>query len=119
MDAFPHVAALKTREEFAAHAEAMRAQGHSLPSPTHAFRRDGAIVGGVSLGGAVAVLGWFDPQLRARDTAGLINAMENALRLSGAAELLVPVALDSPLLPHMPALGYVPLNPVTLFHKRL
>lgn len=119
MKGFPLISPLKSAQDLAAHAAAAKAASHAVPMPTHAFTRDGAIVGGVSLGGSVVVFGWFDPSLRARDTVSIINALENVCRLRGVGDALVPVATESPLLAHMEAMGYERLAPVVLFAKKL
>lgn len=119
MQGFVQIQPLATPAQFAAHEAAALADGHNILVPTHTFERDGEIVGGVSLGGAVTVLGWFGPRLRARDTAGLINSLANTLRAQGVRHALIPVAENSPLLPHMEKLGFAPLPPLRLFGKTL
>ena len=119
MTGFPQVVALATEAQLQATLAAAAADGHALHVPTHAFQRDGAIVGAVSLGGCVTALCWFGPQLRSRETASLFNAMENTLRFQKVRHLIVPCAASSPFFPHMAALGFAAFSPCTLFAKTL
>ena len=119
MQGFPQVVALASEADLQATLAAAAADGHALYAPTHAFQRDGAVVGAVSLGGCVTALCWFGPQLRSRETASLFNALENTLRFQKIRHLLVPCAARSPFHPHMTALGFEDLGSTTLFAKTL
>jgi hypothetical protein len=120
VNAFPQIRPIANAAHLAAIEAAAREDNHGLHVPTHVFERAGEIVGAASIGAAVTVLFWGHTQkLSARDTFGVVNSIENSLRLRGVPELLVPVHPNSPLAPSMAGLGYNALDSVTLFAKRL
>lgn len=120
MNAFPQIRPIANAAHLAAIEAAAREDGHALHVLTHVFERAGEVVGAASIGGAVTVLFWGHTQkLSARDTFGVVNSIENAMRLRGVADLLVPVQPKSPLADSMAGLGYTPLDTVTLYAKRL
>ena len=119
MKGFPQVIPLASEADIKATLAAAAAENHFLHLPTHAFKRDGEIVGAVSLGGCVTALCWFGAALRSRETASLFNAMENTLRFQKVRHLIVPCSESSPFYTHMGAIGFEALTPATLFAKTL
>lgn len=100
--------------------EALRAvaaaDDHQVVAPTHvAVRRqpDGTetIVGYASIGAIMLVNCWVDSrQVRARESASLLNVVENIAAEKGAQAIALPVAEQSPFYPHIERLGYTPLG---------
>lgn len=101
---------IRTDAQLAALIAAAKADDHheqDLYAPTHAFMRGDEIVGGVALGSVVTAIPWFHSRkMHRRDSFGVINAMENALRLQGVKHVMIPVGPQSPFNKVMGALGF-------------
>lgn len=81
--------------------------GHLVESPTHLFEKQGEPVGYVSLGKIPLFFGWFHTQkIKARESAGLINLMENTLAAQGHERVCLLFPEHSPLQPYIATLGY-------------
>lgn len=92
--------------------EAASRDGHALLLPTHAVIKDGTIVGAFSVEAwtwqdcPVVTMWLHSTRVKARESLGLINTVENLVFARGFEEGVVLVERSSPFFGVMPALGY-------------
>jgi hypothetical protein len=93
---------------------------HHVLAPTHLIRKDGVIVGYVSIAGLPMTFCHFSTEdMQAEDSFAVINTVENILQLNRNCGVVTPVSKDSPfhkVLSH-PKVGYKNIANVDLFVK--
>ena len=118
----PWVRAIRA-EDVPALVRAAEADNHVVLAPTHLVVRGGEILGYASVGAVPLVLTWLDSKkVKARDMMYLVNLAENMVGTAGQAQagvVCVPCAEDSPIYPHMGALGYEQYGRVMFNLKRV
>ena len=85
---------------------------HGVMYPTHVIRKEGKIVGYISICTTPLVNVWLDSkQVVARDSVQLLNTLENVMRMTGRESYII--------FPNMERLGYTPVAENVWFHKNL
>jgi hypothetical protein len=93
---------------------------HLVIAPTHILEKNGQLVGYISLGGVPTALVWTDTKLvKARDSACLLNFMENTVAASGSQFMALPCTTQSPYRPFIERLGYLNCGQHDLLIKKL
>jgi hypothetical protein len=115
---FPIISAYKV-EDFEELKKLTKKDGGGLFFPTDVARKDGKPMAWFSVGVVPMMFCWFSSEESGpRDSAQLLNTMENIVRRSGAPGLLVPVEEGSPFETVGEKLGYTNLGKVTLFFRK-
>ena len=117
----PTLRMLRTAEDVARLNHAAAADNHAAVWPTHLVEKHGKVAGYASIGAAVPLLVWLDPQqVQARDSLYLLNMAECMAANAGVRNLVVPVETTSPFHPAMEKFGYKRAQkPFDLFLKTL
>ena len=106
---------IRTNEELEGLHRQAAEDNHMLAWPTHNITRDGASIGALSIIPSVIV--WLDTRkARIRDAITMQTYYEGLLA-NTARCVLVPCALNSPLLPYMGRAGYIEVGTQKLFIK--
>lgn len=94
---------------------------HGPPlAPTHVVTLGGRIVGSVGINSLPLYTLWLDSTLMSpRNTVGVLNVVENTLRMEGREMVATIINQGSPFLPVASRLGYLPATTSTLFLKQL
>lgn len=93
------------------------ADDHSVIAPTFLVVKDKTIVGYV--GSVQSILIWLDTQrCKARDSAMVLNTIENIMVGHGAQIIGMPCVDKSPLRPYLEPLGYTDIK-ASMFLKNL
>ena len=108
-------------QELTALKAACDADSHYLFNPTHIMERGEEIVGCASIGAMPMVNVWMhSKKIRNRESAGLMNMVENAAWQSGFKTIALPCWKHSPLRPFMESAGgYSYFGETGLFIKDL
>lgn len=111
MNEFVQVVAIASPEDYRQAVAAAKADSHQLYAPTHTFKRGGEIVGAVSLASCVLAMPWFHTQrMGRRDSFGVINSLQNSLRMQKVSHVCIPVGPQSPFNKVMAPLGFTSLG---------
>ena len=107
-------------EEFLSAVEAAKAEKHGMFCPTHPLRRNGEIVGYLSIGspGFPIAFAWFGSCIPPRESFSIINRAENHVALAGASGICWPIPKQSPFHPLMEAMGYTNGGSYDFFYKK-
>ncbi len=93
---------------------------HVVVGPTHVVKKDGELLGYISLGSIPMVLLWMDTKrAKVRDSLCVQNFIENMARNGGARQLCIPCATKSPCRPYMDKLGYTSYGQQDLMIKSI
>lgn len=110
-DLLPQVRAIRTEAELAAVRAAAAADAHGVVAATHLVTKGGEVVGYGSIGGLMLLNVWVATgQVRARESAYLLNLAENIARDRGAKGICVPCSPASPFSGYMAGMGYTELG---------
>lgn len=102
--------------------ELAKADNHSVILPTHVLRKDGKMVGYMSVGPVQmpCVLAWFSTkEMQARESFHLVNGIECQVAHAGGSAIMWPIPKNSPFYPLMESMGYKNSGDYTLFIKPL
>lgn len=111
----------KDEKEFLETVEAAKSEQHGMFAPTHPLRKDGEIVGYVSVGspGWPITFAWLGACIPPRESFSIINRVENHVALGGAQGICWPIPENSPFYPLMRHLGYTDGGVYHFFYKKL
>jgi hypothetical protein len=99
---------------------AAKEDDHAAVAPNFFMRRNGEVVGCMSVGVLPLVFFWMhSKKTTARDSVQAATFFENILAMNGAQNVVVPVPKTSPFHGVMSAGGYAAFGENTLFHKTL
>lgn len=101
--------------------QAAAADSHTLLSPTHAVKKDGKIIGYVSILAMPIVHAWMDREsATVRDTLATQAQIEAIVRDRGVNQYYMPCQENSPYFPVLRKLGMTDLGgSAHLFHRKL
>lgn len=99
--------------------ELAQANNHQLWAPTHVIRKEGAVCGGVSIGGVPVVNVFFGPKIKARDTFIVQDAIEKEVVANGWGEYLVSLGPESPMYKHATKWGLRELGQTFLHYRKI
>ena len=101
--------------------QAAEQDGHGPPvAPTHAVWLDDQIVGAVGINSVPLYTLWLDSKrMKPRGTMGVLNLIENTLRMEEREVVATIINQGSPFLPVAARLGYLAAPESALFFKRL
>ena len=100
-----------TPDELQALVAAAADDHHSVLFPTHVIKRDGEIVGYLSVCATPIVNVWaHSKKINALQSVRLMHKLEDELKSNGILNYIMPCAKDSPYYPHMQKLGYTALG---------
>lgn len=111
----------KDEAELKAAFEAAKAENHGVFCPTHPLRKDGEIVGYLSIGspGYPLTFAWLGEAIPPRESFSVINRAENHVAMAGAQGICWPIPKTSPFYPLMEAMGYKNGGSYDFFFKNL
>jgi len=117
--ALPELRKILTPEHRIAVAEAATADNDNMNFPTHAVTRDGEIIGGFCLAGVPMVMGWMHTgKATGKDSYHIQNVVDSVMNDRGAATYMLACNSHSPFYDHMGSMGFDPIWPTNIFHKR-
>ena len=92
---------------------------HQLWAPTHVVRKEGVIVGGLSIGGVPLVNVFYGPKIRAQDTFIVQDETEKVIKENMWKDYLVSLSPDSPMYKHASKWGLIELGNTFLHYKKI
>lgn len=117
MESLPKIRQIKV-EDLEVLNKVAEADGHLVVGATHVIDKNKYLVGYVGFIPAITI--WLDTQrVKGRDSAMVMNFVENRLVDQGYGTIMVPCAKKSPLRPYLPLIGHVSMGDSELFFKNL
>lgn len=101
--------------------QAAAADSHALLAPTHAVKKDGKVIGYVSILAMPVVHVWMDREAATvRDSLAMLAQTEAIVRDRGAHQYYMPCQENSPYFPLLEKVGMTDLGgSAHLFHRKL
>ena len=96
-----------------------KASDHQLWAPTHVVRKEGEVVGGISIGGVPLVNVFYGSKIRANDTFVVQSQVEEVIKANGWNDYLVSLSPDSPMYKHASKWGLIELGSTFLHYKKI
>lgn len=122
IEGFTYLDRIRSKEEFDELAKLAKDDRHGLYMPTHVVRKNGTMVGYLSIGnpGAVIVFGWFSTkEMSSRESFHLVNTAEGIVTGPKGNVICFPIPKDSPFHSNMESMGYKNAGEYTFFIKEL
>lgn len=120
LDKLPWLMPIQHQDQIDELKEAAAQDHHNIIAPSHVAVRGGEIVGYVSLAVVPLVVAWMDSRkVRARESLGILNTVENILAQQNRNVICMPCAEKSPFRPYMRGLGYIHGGESGYFFKTL
>jgi hypothetical protein len=115
----PTFSKIVTQEQRIAVGAAATADNDNMNFPTHAVMRDGEIIGGFCLAGVPMVMGWMHTEKSTgKDSYHIQGVVDSIMNDRGAATYMLACNNNSPFIDHMGSMGFNPVWPTNIFHKR-
>lgn len=115
---YPIVSKIETKEDYEAAIQAAIDDNDMMVFPTHTVRKNGEIVGSISMARIPLVLFWnHKEKVKARDSLIINNTVESILNNNGTNNYFVACNSNSPYYGHVEKFGYKPVWPTNIFVK--